>query len=121
MRIHTDNLTADDLRDALDATGFSEGVRLAECYAHRSRSRHHAFEVGLEALPGRDRNGKARRPRANGYDAGSSYTKGATYDEWGYWIAELFARDETLIFGPYRDADDFERKTRYAFEVPTRA
>jgi hypothetical protein len=116
MKIHTDHLTSTDLVDALAVTDLDMwGVRV-EWTAAGSRSRHHAFNVSLVAEPGRDRNGKKRRNSGTAQFAGQ---KGATYDEWGYWLAELFERDPDMTATYYKSRDDFhaQTKNRYRVEV----
>lgn len=115
MRIHSDTLTFGDLTDALRVTKLSvEGVWLYNSSDHGSRKRAHAFEVALRAEPGRDRNGKARRaPNSGSY--GADYGRAATYDEWGYWLAELFRRDPNAVMTYYNGADDFHAKTKHAY------
>ena len=116
MRLHTDTLTHADILVAARAAG--RGI-YADAHVHGSRSRHHAFEIKLETGGGTDCHGTPRRRRA---DTGSS-GYGATYDEWGYFIAALFDIEPTATFGPYKSARDFDEKTRFAYapEDPGRA
>lgn len=115
MRIHTDHLTRDDLRCALTSTGLTrEGVWLDNLSEHGSRSRAHAYEVSLRADPGKDRNGKTRRAPNSG-NHGADFGKAATYDEWGYWLAELFELDPCAVMTYYKSREDFHRSTRGAF------
>jgi hypothetical protein len=110
MRIHSDHLVRRDLAEALSESGLgAEGVVLWDVSAHRSRSRHHAFEVALRAPEGRDRFGTKRRNPATGtYGSPQNALKAATYDEWGLWIAVLFERDPDAVIGPYNSRRHFE-------------
>lgn len=111
MRIHSDVLTRGDFGRALIDSGMADdGVYIGDLSAHGSRSRAYAFEVRLGAAPGRDANGRARRAAA-----GLPGQTAATYDEWGYWIADLFRRDENAIVGPYKGAQHFDQLTRYEY------
>lgn len=118
MRIHTDVLTSEDFYRAISAAGLSPDVWVDECNVRGSRRRNRAFEVRLAAEPGRDKGGKARRPRNSGqYGAeNGDYQKAATYDEHGYWMAELFRKDPTLIIqGCYDGAAKFHALTKQRF------
>lgn len=42
----------------------------------------------------------------------------ALYEEYGDWLAALYALDGAAIAGPYRSAEDFAAKTHHAFPVP---
>lgn len=118
MRLHSDTLTRDEI-DAALVNADLPGVFIDVLSSHGSRSRARAFEVRLAAEPGKDRNGNVRRPRNSGsYGSdGRDPFKGATYDEWGYFIAELFERDPDAVFGPYNGRDDFHRKTNGDYRV----
>lgn len=106
MRIHTDTLTAQDL---YQASGPLHDVIVDRCERHGSRSRDHAFEVALEGYGDRH-----TRNRNFSYQKG--YGKAATYDDWGYWLAELFRRDPRMIAGPYNGATDFHTQTSWKYE-----
>jgi hypothetical protein len=119
MRIHSDTLSNPDLVLALRRAGLqSEGVQLCINGTHGSRSHHRAVDVTLRAVVGRDRNGKARRPPMQGADIGADYPRAATYEEWGYFIAAVYCEDPDAKVGPYENVDDFDQKTRYAFDAP---
>jgi hypothetical protein len=117
MKIHTDYLTYIDLCDALRVAGLPE--LYLEHTAHGSRSRHHAFNVNLSSDAGRDRNGRKRRLENSG-QYGAGYNFAATYDEWGYWLAELFERDPDMTATYYKSREDFHAQTggKYRVEVP---
>jgi NADH:ubiquinone oxidoreductase subunit len=111
MRIHTDHLTGQDIRETLVSTGLhGDGVRLV-LTGHGSRSRHHAFEMRLYTYGGCDRNGRTRR-HANGGNYGASAEMAATWDEWGILLARLFELDPNMNATYYAGRDDFMDKTR---------
>lgn len=105
MRIHSNVLTTENVRAAaavarVDFTRYGEG---------RSRSHDRYFDVILT--------GESRRHQNGGPD------KAATWDQWGVFLAYLFAIDESMVCGTvkrpvYADADDFDYKTAYRFNVP---
>lgn len=107
MRIHTDTLTSADVYNACDAATRSvsgtKTVRPTRLELHGSRKRARAFDVILTGSNSRRQNG------------GQDYA--ATYDEWGYFLAHLFARDPQMTCDYYDDAADFQTKTdrRYVF------
>jgi hypothetical protein len=105
MRIHTDATRTALLRAAAVAQ-----VDMVRCDEHASRTHARAFEVSL-------RGDSKRRP--NFYNGDGSYA--ATWDQWGIFLAEVFTADrETRCGGlkrpTYRDAEDFDAKTRYRFD-----
>ncbi|UTN91447.1 hypothetical protein SEA_OUTIS_84 [Gordonia phage Outis] len=134
MRIHT-TLTLADLGDALrEANGITarvstdvapnshrEGYRphtvtpigFERCNTHGSRTHPRAFDVILS--------GDASGYHNTGcYGAGNDYA--ATYDQWGLFLAGLFARDESVrIPQIYHNGEHFHWATgsRYRREIWT--
>jgi hypothetical protein len=101
MRLHTDNLSAADLRECLP-----DGV-LAHISAHGSRKRDHAFEVTLYVL---DKDDLHRRyGNSGGY--GASDEVAATWDEWGIWMARLYEREPSALIGWYESPEHFRSVT----------
>ena len=122
MRLHT-KLSSFEVREALEAaTSKGQVDRMVGFYIlerRGSRSRDHAFEVQLEWL-GTKEKGDGRRWKNSGNRGAESYDNGsgtyaATYDEWGWFINELFNRDSELIFGHYKDRETFDSMTRFKF------
>ena len=106
MRIHTNVLTYGDL---------TWSALIADCdyEIERTGSRTHdrAFTVHLTGDSGRQPN-----RRGQNYPG----TKAATWDQWGVFIAMLFAKDPSAVFGTvkyptYRNASDFHMKTADRF------
>lgn len=104
MKIHTDVLNAGHL-----ATAGTESTTVADLRVCGSRSRAKGFEVFLT--------GSSPRRGAHYCEAWGDYPPAATYDEWGWFLADLFALDPAMIAGPYKGADDFGVKTRGAYSV----
>lgn len=99
MRIHTDTLTNSDVRKA----AATARVTLDRFTGHGSKSRARAFDITLQ--------GESRRHQ-NGGDG-----KAATWDQWGVFLAILFAGDDNLtIPRAYEDAADFGYKTGHRFD-----
>lgn len=118
MRIHSDTLTLADFDAALQASSLpADGIYLNPIGRHGSRQRTAAWEVALRApwaADSRDRNGKRRRPPMNH----EPNVKGATYDEWGYFLAAVFEIDPAAYVGGWPNYDgraDFDLKTDYAY------
>jgi hypothetical protein len=110
MRLHSNVITEADI---YAATRDLPGV-CANVMQHGSRSRLRAFEVSL------DGNGYARN--TGFYGAGSSDDPTATWDEWGAFMAALFAVDPDAFWGSasypaYVNVDDFNRKTADRFSA----
>lgn len=104
MRIHSDTLTS---------LNVYEAARIAraevEVTSHGSRSRNHAFNVTLTGE-------SKRRPNSGKRGAGDDYA--ATWDQWGVFLAMLFALDPTMVTPYYADADEFHERTSDRFDVP---
>lgn len=123
MRIHTDVLTYSDIYHL-----FHDQKRLGriapfvylDITEHGSLSKARAFEVRLYAddkTPGDGR----RKTNTGMFGAGNDFS--ATYDEWGWLLAALFARDENMVCGTgryatYTDKQDFDEKTGFTYNVP---
>lgn len=111
MKIHTNVLTPDDLRAALTTSGMrAEGVYFERLETKGSRSHRRAFNVRLGAQP---RKGRRQSNPGTGSDR-TTFTV-PTYDEWGWWLAEVFRRDPYAICGQYKDAVDYHRQTNNAY------
>ena len=106
MKIHT-NLTAADLRAALDASGIQNASLLMQ--EKRSRSHDRRFDVYFDAEPM-----KGRRQSQHYHDG--MPVIGATYDEWGLWIEQVFQRDPGAKVGPYKDHHHFREVTGLRFD-----
>jgi len=85
MRLHTDLITELDIHAA---TGGLPNV-YADVFSHGSRSRERAFEVRLTG------NGY----RVNSGNRGAGFENGATWDEWGVFLARLFEVDPHAFWG----------------------
>lgn len=103
MKIHSDILEYSDLMGNLPSMIYAD-VKLAG-----SKSRQRAYEVGL-CYTGSGGPGSGRRPKNNG-TTGAGSDLAATWDEWGIWMAKLFAIDPDAIIGAYRGRDDFYVQT----------
>lgn len=106
MRIHANTLTPAHLQDA----AARAGVRV-HWTRHGSRSRAYAYGITLEGSGANTNTGRY----------GASDTPGATWDEWGIFLAAVFTHDPTVtIPRVYVNADHFAWATgnRYADLVP---
>lgn len=102
MRIHTNGHKMGDLFTAARVAGVS----FAKIEKHGSRKRDRAFEVKLEGSSNRD---------GQGYDSHCYTYKAATWDEWGVFLAHLFAADPDMTTPYYLDAHDFAFQTNSRF------
>lgn len=140
MRLHTKLTYAQvygALRQAKDAGQVTEDVEFIVLADHGSRSRPRAFEVQLGtydqcSLPAgyRDQYGKLMRVRRfkNTGSAGASSgvlcgdrVWSATWHEWGWFMARVFALDPGAVFGGkgygYHGREDFNYKTGQDFRL----
>jgi uncharacterized protein YwbE len=122
MRLHT-NLTADNIRTCLDqakAGDIPSDIVFDVFGETGSRSHPHGFEVHLASTQKNTRDdGVTRRTNPMARHDGPRYA--ASYDEWGWFLAELFAADRAAKAGPYKNEDDFHVKTRHAYTPMGRA
>jgi hypothetical protein len=116
MLIYTDDLGTADVRAAFAESLGREGVYLELHGPMKSRKRARRFVVKLSADAGRDRWGTKRRWANSGIWGAATATvreplgeKAATFDEWGVFIAALFARDPGAIVGRYDSPDELRR------------
>lgn len=124
MKFHSDTLTTSDIRDALKAAkakgNVDDLVEFMILEPKGSRTRSNGFEIRLEWL-GEKQRGDGRHWTNSGKSGANSYGNGngtyaATYDEWGWFIAELFDMDADAVFGTYKGYGGFHADTRYKFE-----
>jgi len=117
VKIHSDIITATDIASAAThassitrANSENTGVyryamvRTTRCEPKGSRKRARAFDV---ILTGSNTRGQQHDPR----------TPAATYDEWGHFLAHLFAIDPKMVTPYYADAADFHTKTANCYHM----
>lgn len=117
--MHSDTLTSNDIIEALHrakATGnVDRQVDFEVLDGRGSRTRKNGYEIRL-AWYGEKVKGDGRRwtnSGTSGSDTGGFYA--ATYDEWGWFIDELFNADPDMVFGHYKDRETFDSMTRNKF------
>lgn len=121
MRIHTDKLTFQRIQDAMAEAKrkgrIAKHVTFETLKAHNSRDYDRSFEVRLEAYTKVDGDGR-RYANSGSYGAATAYT--ATYDEWGWFLAELYEIDPYMRVGSksypiYSSDDDFHERTGLSY------
>lgn len=116
MRIHTsDAITAQILYAATSAAGMT-GVDV-DASRHGSRTHAQAWEVSLTGT-------SSRRPNPGTGGNYPSDLHAATWDEWGMFLAALYAVDPQMRAGgakhpTYTSAEDFHAVTRDRYRVLT--
>ena len=100
MRLHT-SATEADVRAAAKVARAT----LARLSEHGSRSREHAFEVTLTGESSRWPNGGRTTDRG----------KAATWDQWGVFLAALYAIDPQMTCWAYSGAYEFHVRTAERF------
>ena len=107
MRIHSDILTN---RHLIDAAAVAR-VDFDQWEDKGSRKRDHAFDVTLT--------GESRRRPNRGTSADRNHRGyAATWDQWGVFLAALFAIDPNMVTPYYADAEDFAFRTADRFGAP---
>lgn len=121
MRLHSNIHTWQSVHDALTRAKRSgkvpEHVHFEQLTEHGSRKRSTAFEIKLATYTKEPGDGR-RRPNTG--NRGTDISDGlwaATYDEWGWFIAELFAHDKVAVFGHYVGLAGFDAATRFKYEA----
>lgn len=119
MRIHTNTLTLNDLRDAVAA--IPGGSVSLEWTRHDSRTMDHAFEVSLSGFGERH-----TRSKNTGRYGANDLDRAATWDDWGFFFAFLYEIDADMICGTpkhpvYANAWTYHALTwdRFNFETGT--
>jgi hypothetical protein len=134
MRLHS-NLTTAEVGQVLYMAKamrrVTNDVAFMQLYVKTSNTHPNGYDVQLGTYNKRslpkgtvDQYGKAmnvRRAKNTGV-SGASQIYSATYDEWGWFMAGIFALDPCARWGNsrkhpiYEDVIDFHRKTGYKFQ-----
>lgn len=124
MKLHT-KLYSQALRKAMADTKaagqMTEDIEFVQFAPEGSRSHDYGYKIQLGTYDQRSGPTNSRHYKNSGSrGARSEYMNGenvwaATYDEWGWFIARIFAADPDARFGEYRGRDDFNRKTKNAY------
>lgn len=119
MKLHSDILNRMSIREALlkaqQSGKVDPLVDFSTLDARGSRTRKAAFEIRLEWL-GEKQKGDGRKYTNSGNRGGGTGTYAAFYDEWGWFIVELYRIDPDMVFGHYKTRDDFDTMTHYKFD-----
>lgn len=126
MRLHTDTHTWRSIHEALTkaqkAGHVAEHVELWICDEYGSRKKERAFEIRLGTyvkIKGDKRGWTNTGKRGANSEANGEGIYAATYDEWGWFIAELFDADPDAIFGTYVRVDGFNTATDHKYTAIT--
>lgn len=119
MRLHTNTHTTATIEDALRrAKGKGKveyHVVLQVLTPHRSNTRARAFELRLGTAV------KVKGDKRTFWNSGShgadTSMYSATYDEWGWFLAELFSADPQAKCDRYDGEAGFHEVTRHAYHV----
>lgn len=123
MRLHTE-LTGTEvyaaLRRANAAGRIPSDVDFEVFQAHRSTKRSRGFEIQLGTYDQTSGPTRSRHYKNSGTN-GAGNIWAATYDEWGWFIAEVMAADPEAIFGPYNGREGFNEATNDAYVLQVSA
>lgn len=118
MKLHADKITLTNVYDALFAAKaagkITEDVHFVVLHKSPSRSRRHGYEIQLGTDDKTTGPTRSRHYKNSGH-SGAASVYAATYAEWGWLIAELFAINPDATFGPYKGIDSFNTQTGYLF------
>lgn len=114
MKLHSDKITERDIYVALRDPRIASDVHPVTLETGRSQSRRYRYEIQLGTYDQTSGPTKSRHYKNSG-TSGASNVWAATYAEWGWFIARLFAIDPEATFGPYKGQDSFNAQTDNAF------
>jgi hypothetical protein len=119
MKFHT-SLTETEVRACLERAK-SDGDMPADVEfdvfgTAGSRTHPRAYEIHL-ATSQRDTRADGKTRSSSPLAGGNGLRYAATYDEWGYFLAEFFAADPAAKAGPYKSKADFHARTQYAYAM----
>jgi hypothetical protein len=122
MRIHTNTHTWRSIHEALDrakaAGKVADHVEFEVCVEYRSRSKARGIEVKLGTFhkePGDGRRWTNTGNRGANSEHNGEALYAATYDEWGWFLAEVFDTDPEATCWAYVGAAGFNASTKYAY------
>ena len=115
MRIHT-SLSEGDFYAVLRADErLGQDLYFESLTEHGSRTHDRAFEVKIWSHNRTSISGAKRRHPNSGFSGGAS-EYGATFDEWGYFLAVLFELDPNArVASVYEHRGEFHDRTGYAY------
>lgn len=118
MKIHSDVIGYEgDVRRGLDAPKLHGDIDrnvIVEVTRKGSRSHSYAYDVSLEWV-GDKVKGDGRRHKNSGKYGADTGTYAAFYDEWGWFLAQLFELDPNMVAGRYKGYTDFHQSTDFKF------
>lgn len=119
MKLHSDKLTTSEIRACLERA-IAKGrvarlVDFSELAERGSRTRANAWEIRLEWLGTKEKGDGRKWTNSGNRGSGGGYA--AFWEEWGWFIWELYAVDSELVFGHYKTENEFHEMTRFQFAV----
>jgi hypothetical protein len=113
MKIHTNALNDAYLYSLMQkASKRAPDVDLHILGMAGSRSHTRAIEIAL-----RGHGKRHTRPPNTGITGAASGERAATIDDWGHFLAQVFASDPSAKAGPYKNANDFHRATSGKYNI----
>jgi hypothetical protein len=126
MKLHT-KLSIQDVYDSLVVTKarglMTEDVHFHQFTEQKSRSHPNGFIIQLGTYDQKSGPTNSRYYKNTGKRGASSGTNveesvwAATYDEWGWFIADLFDRDPDASFGHYKTRALFDQMTKGKYRL----
>lgn len=120
MKLHSDILDRATVLQAMNTARrlgrVTRDIELITLEPQGSRSRKHGFKIQLGTYD--QSSGPTKSRHLAGGQHGAIHDMqvwAATYDEWGWFIAELFAIDPDALFGPYKGLQSFNEQTGFKY------
>lgn len=120
MKLHSNfhsMKTIVEAKDRAKAAGHLPAHITLELMGSGSRTRNNGFVVRLYTEFKQPGDG---RRRTNSGNAGAGRNWAATWDEHGWFMAEVFAADPDAIFDRYYGKADFDAQTKNAYRLPVK-
>lgn len=119
MKLHTTlgyQQITQAMRDVKSRGQMTEDVMFVQFEHENSNSHPNGYLIQLGTLDKTTGPTNSRHYKNSGQWGSDNTMWAATYDEWGWFIAELFELDPDAKFGRYKNYDDFHAQTKTRFQ-----
>ena len=121
MKLHTKldySQITNAMREVKQRGQVTEDVFFVQFDYENSRSHANGWKIQLGTFDKTTGPTKSRHYKNTGQWGADSDSRiwAATYNEWGWFIAEIFEMDPDATFGYYKGINDFHKKTGWKFE-----
>lgn len=119
MKLHTTlgyQQITQAMRDVKSRGLVTDDIFFVQFDYEGSRSRPNGWLIQLGTFDKTTGPTNSRHYKNSGQWGAETNIWAATYDEWGWFIAELFELDPDATFGHYKGINDFHKQTKTRFQ-----